>query len=144
MVQLSIRRSVLGASPLSHLDTGSVLSLKKREGDKLEIGNATSSAIVNRAKANCRLATTSRATTREILDQSNVEVAPTVRNTTSDHFRGGVDTETEGRDILGGKRDGQAEEARNEQGDCEQDLHDVEGLCGCNSWVRLEKVMVAE
>jgi hypothetical protein len=84
-----------------------------------EADDSFSSAVVDGAKANRRASTPSRATTREVFDEANVEVAPRAGGSANDRIHRFVGANIDNSAVLSRQCAGEAEKAHKEQGDGE-------------------------
>jgi hypothetical protein len=104
---------------LSHLSNQLVNLARKHITNIREAGDSLSSAVMDWAKANRRASTPSRATTREVFDEANVEVAPRASGSANDRIRRFIGAGIDDSAVLSRQCAGEAEKAHKEQGDGE-------------------------
>jgi hypothetical protein len=110
---------VVGAAPLSHLGNQLVKLARKHVTNIREASDSFSSAVMDGANANRRAPTSSRAATREVFDEANVEVAPWASGSANDRIHRSIDVDIGGSVVLSRQCAGEAEKAHKEQGDGE-------------------------
>jgi hypothetical protein len=84
-----------------------------------EASNSFSSAVMDGTNANRRASTSSRAATREVFDEANVEVAPRASGSANDRIHRSIDVDIGGSVVPSRQCADEAEKAHKEQGDGE-------------------------